>query len=118
MKNPRSFCAIICLCALLAVSSVSFSTGSFPQAGSLACEAGGVFSQIVEMVQGWFGGGDENAETPEPAPREKTADDNTFFSKNPFTYVTAFWTEIVNAPDDRTFMQRILAFLEAVRRER
>ncbi|MEA3508056.1 MAG: hypothetical protein U9R40_03960 [Synergistota bacterium] len=117
MKTPTRFCAVICLSALLSVSLVYVSTAPSPDARSLTCEAGGVFSQIVETVSGWFKGGDEDAETPEPVLGRQARDDDAFFSKNPLTYVAAFWTEIVNAPDDRTFMQRILAFLEAVRRE-
>jgi hypothetical protein len=37
------------------------------------------------------------------------------FSKNPYVYIAAFWTEIANAPEERTFFERIMAFLEAVR---
>lgn len=37
------------------------------------------------------------------------------FSRNPFVYVAAFWIEIVNAPKERSFFERIMSFLEAVR---
>jgi len=37
------------------------------------------------------------------------------FSKNPYVYIAAFWKEIVNAPRERTFLERVMAFLEAVR---
>ncbi len=37
------------------------------------------------------------------------------FSTNPYVYIAAFWKEIVNAPRERTFLERVMAFLEAVR---
>jgi len=37
------------------------------------------------------------------------------FSKNPYVYIAAFWKEIVNAPRERTFLERVMAFLDAVR---
>ncbi len=73
-----------------------------------SADTGGMFAGILEFVRGFF-------TSRQPLEKAGENDDRGVFSKNPYVYVAAFWSEIVNAPEERTFLERIMAFLEAVR---
>ena len=76
-----------------------------------SAEAGGVFTWFMEFARGIF-------TTQTPAGTTEEDDCDGVFSKNPYVYVAAFWTEIINAPKEASFIERIMAFLEAVRVKR
>ncbi len=99
---------------------VSVFASSMPVlAGQVSTAAGGsppeqifgVFERVMEFLEGIFSTG-----TPEEGVSDNREEGS--FSKNPFVYIAAFWTEIVNAPSERPFMERIIGFLEAVREGR
>ncbi|HOI81392.1 MAG: hypothetical protein WCS47_02105 [Thermovirgaceae bacterium] len=71
-------------------------------------EAIGGFGRFMEFARGLFRSAEEDGAS-EGSGSEKA------FSTNPFVYIAAFWTEIVNAPEERSFWERIIAFLEAVK---
>jgi len=75
---------------------------------------GGALQRLAEFARKYllFQGGEDSKED------ESSGDKEGVFSKNPFVYIAAFWTEIVNAPSEQGFFERILAFLEAVRKTR
>jgi len=74
----------------------------------------GAFARLVDFARKYllFQGDEGSTE------EEISDDGNGVFSKNPLVYIAAFWTEIANAPSERGFFERILAFLEAVRKNR
>lgn len=71
-------------------------------------DAGGVFAWFMEFARGIF-------TTQPPAGSARDDDSDGVFSKNPVVYVVAFWSEIVNAPKEASFFERIATFLDAVR---
>ncbi|MDO9508350.1 MAG: hypothetical protein Q7I97_03260 [Thermovirgaceae bacterium] len=75
---------------------------------SLSADAGGLFAWFLEFARGIF-------TTQPPAGNAGENDGDGVFSKNPYVYVAAFWSEIINAPKERAFFERIMAFLGAVR---
>lgn len=68
----------------------------------------GVFAWFMEFYRSVFSAGPS-------AEKDGENDGEGVFSKNPYVYIAAFWTEIANAPKERAFFERIMAFLEAVR---
>ncbi len=102
----------VILLAVIFISVVALpACASQPSAGPAAGSperAPGVFERVMEFFSGF-------------SPTE-TSDEDTVesgqegvFSGNPYVYIAAFWTEIVKAPKERPFLERIMAFLEAVR---
>ena len=97
--------AVLILVLSFAASGEALSPGGFWR-GDASLQAAGAFERVLEFFsrllseagegQGPDGGG-------------------AVFSKNPYVYIAAFWKEIVNAPRERTFIERVMAFLEAVR---
>ncbi len=75
---------------------------------SRSTDTGGVFAWFMEFARGIF-------TTQPPAGNARDDDGDGVFSKNPYVYIAAFWGEIVNAPKEMGFFERIMAFLEAVR---
>jgi len=75
---------------------------------SLSTGEAGFFAWFMEFARGLF-------TTRPSAVSAGDEDGEGVFSKNPYVYIAAFWTEIANAPKERAFFERIMAFLEAVR---
>lgn len=71
-------------------------------------DGGGLIAWLVEFARGLFS-------TRPPAGSAGEDDGDGAFARNPCVYVAAFWGEIVNAPGEMSFFERIMAFLEAVR---
>lgn len=108
--SARLYVLIFLAVMFLAVSVVPVQAGTaYDAAGVSRPEAaGGVFTWFMEFARGIF-------ITRTPAGDTGEDDGEGAFSKNPYVYVAAFWTEIVNAPKETGFIERIMAFLEAVR---
>lgn len=112
MKSGRIFLIFL----IMVFMSVSFlpvfaADVDDPGTSDMSADAGGVFEWITQLARRILPGS-PSAEVPGA---EDGGDEEGFFSRNPFVYVAAFWTEIVNAPKERTFFERIMYFLEAVK---
>ena len=74
--------------------------------GGASLEAMDAFERVLEYFSRFLTGTEEGPDT---------RGGGAVFSKNPYIYIAAFWKEILNAPRERTFVERIMAFLDAVR---
>jgi hypothetical protein len=106
--RPGSFVAIAAIQTLVFLLAAADETVLPAETGGsrASLEARGAFEKVLEYFSRFLTGSEE-------APDARG--DRTVFSKNAYTYIAAFWKEIVNAPRERTFVERIKAFLDAVR---
>lgn len=109
----RNFLAPFLVLVFLSVPftpALSGAASDFPGVVQSA-DTGGMFTRILEFARGIF-------TSRQPLEKAGENDDHRVFSKNPYVYVAAFWVEIVNAPKETGFLERIMAFLEAVKVKR
>ena len=106
--RPGWFVAITVVLTLAFLFAVVGETVFSAEAGEggASLEAMDAFERVLEYFSRFL---TDTGEEPD------TWGGGAVFSKNPYIYIAAFWKEIVNAPRERTFVERIMAFLDAVR---
>lgn len=105
----RRSALILLTVMFLVIPVVQGQANTAPDAAGVSrlTDAGGVFAWFMEFARGLF--------TTQPPAVSAGDEENGVFSKNPYVYIAAFWAEIVNAPKGSGFIERIMAFLDAVR---
>ncbi len=106
--RPRKLAATaaVLILALSFAASGEVLSPSGSWRGGASLQAAGAFERVLEFFSRLLSEA-EKGQGPDGG--------GAVFSKNPYVYIAAFWKEIVNAPRERTFLERVMAFLEAVR---